>query len=58
MANGHRPGNALRRQALRTRLRALRRTRKRVLAATPGGDIVDLDSAIARLEGMLADAGG
>jgi hypothetical protein len=58
MAYEYRPGDALRRQALRTRLRALRRTRKRVLAATPAGDVVELDSAIARLEGMLADAGG
>ena len=39
-----------------TRLRALRLKRKRVLAATPRGDVVDLDSEIARLEGMLADA--
>ena len=56
-ANEHRPrGDALRRKALMTRLRALRRTRKRVLAATPGGDVADLDSEIARLEEMLADA--
>ena len=39
-----------------TRLRALRRTRKRALAATPGGDVAELDSEIARLEEMLADA--
>jgi hypothetical protein len=59
LANDHRPpGDALRRKALGTRLRALRRTRKRVLAATPDGDVSDLDSAIARIEGMLADAGG
>jgi hypothetical protein len=51
------PGDKLRRNALKTRLRALRRTRKRVLAEAPGGDVVDLNSAIARLEGMLADAG-
>ena len=55
--NEHRPpGDALRRKALMTRLRALRRTRKRALAATPGGDVADLDSEIARLEEMLADA--
>jgi hypothetical protein len=52
------PGDALRRKALGTRLRALRRARKRVLAAIPGGDVADLDFAITRIEGMLADAGG
>jgi hypothetical protein len=58
-ANDYRPpGDALRRKALGTRLRALRRTRKRVLAANPGGDVADLDSAIALLERMLADGGG
>ena len=57
-ADDHRPpGDVLRRKALGTRLRTLRRARKRVLAEAPGGDVVDLDSAIARLEGMLADAG-
>ena len=56
-ANEHRPpGDALRRKALLTRLRTLRRTRKRVLAATSGDDVADLDSEIARLEEMLADA--
>ena len=56
-ASEHRlPGDVLRRKALMTRLRALRLKRKRVLAATPRGDVVDLDSEIARLEGMLADA--
>jgi hypothetical protein len=40
-----------------TRLRALRRTRKRVLTATPGGDVADLEAEIGRLEVMLADAG-
>ena len=56
-ANEHRPpGDALRRKALMTRLRSLRRTRKRVLTATPRGDVVNLDSEIARLERMLADA--
>ena len=58
-ADDHRPpGDALRRKALGTRLRALRRARKRVLDAPPGVDVADLDSAIARLERMLADAGG
>jgi hypothetical protein len=57
LANDHRPpGDAHRPKALRTRLRALRRTRKRVLAATAAGDVVDLDSAVARLERMLGDA--
>ena len=55
-ANEQRPrGDVLRRKALMTRLRALRRTRKRILTATPGGDVADLDAEIGRLEVMLAD---
>ena len=59
-ANDYRPpGDPTHRRAgMKTKLRALRRTRKRVLAATPGRDVADLDSAIARLERGLGDASG
>jgi hypothetical protein len=47
------PGNKLRQRALKVKLHALRRTRRRVLDATPGRDVADLDAAIASVERAL-----
>ena len=47
------PDNKLRQKALNGKLRALRRTRRRVLDATPGRDVADLDAAIASVERAL-----
>jgi hypothetical protein len=53
-ANDYRPpGNKLRQKALKGKLRALRRTRRRVLDATPSRDVADLDAAIASVERAL-----
>ena len=55
-ANDHRPpGNKLRQRALKGKLRALRRTRRRLLDANPGRDVADLDAAIASVERALGD---
>ena len=47
------PGNKLRQKALNGKLRALRRARRRILDATPGRDVADLDAAIASVERAL-----
>jgi hypothetical protein len=52
------PGDKLRRNAFKTRLRALRRARKRSLAGDPSTDVTELDAAIASAERALGDAGG
>ena len=53
-ANDHRPqGSKLRQKALETRLRALRRARKRALEATSVREVAELDAAIASVERAL-----
>ena len=47
------PGNKLCQKALNGKLRALRRARRRILDATPGRDVADLDAAIASVERAL-----
>jgi len=53
-ANDHRPSSTkLRQKALKMRLRALRRARKRALEATPAREVAELDAAIASVEHAL-----
>jgi len=53
-ANDHRPpGGRLRQKALETRLRALRRARKRAPATTSVREVAELDAAIASVERAL-----
>jgi len=53
-ANNHRPGGSkLRQKALETRLRALRRARKRALETTSLREVAELDAAIANVERAL-----
>ena len=57
-ANDHRPpGSKLRQKALETRLRALRRARKRALEATSVREVAELDDAIANIERALGPSG-
>jgi hypothetical protein len=49
----HPPGSKLRQKALETRLRALRRARKRALEATSVREVAKLDDAIASVERAL-----
>jgi len=52
------PGDKLRQNAVKTRLHAPRRARKRILAVDSSADVADLDAAIASAGRALGDAGG
>jgi hypothetical protein len=57
-ANDYRSsGSKLRQKALETRLRALRRARKRALEATSVREVAELDDAIASVERALGPSG-
>ena len=47
------PSSKLRQRALETKLRALRRARRRALEATPVREVTELDAAIASVERAL-----